>query len=113
MNVEDFRSHCLALPGATEATPFERFSRGRFTILVFYVATHMFCYFNIDDFKAVTIKGDPAELADLKERCQAVSDPFNGNKKHWASVSFGSDLSDAEVLRLVDKSYELVKNRKR
>ena len=32
MNVEEFREYCLSLPDVTEATPFEKFSKGRFTI---------------------------------------------------------------------------------
>ncbi|MBR1558285.1 MAG: hypothetical protein IJ647_11140 [Prevotella sp.] len=59
----DYREYCLSLPDVTEATPFEKFfaskasqraerSRGKYTILgrpvltvVFYVNSHMFCYF--------------------------------------------------------------------
>ena len=46
MNVEEFREYCLSLPDVTEATPFEKFSKGKFTILVFYVNSHMFCSFS-------------------------------------------------------------------
>ncbi len=110
MNIEEFREYCLSLPGATEATPFEKFSRGKFTILVFYVNGHMFCYFNIDDFSAITLKGDPEAIADLKERYQAVNDPYNGNKRHWMSVIVGSDVSDEMLRQLVKTSYDLVKS---
>ena len=113
MNIEEFREYCLSLPDVTEATPFEKFSRGRFTILVFYVNKHMFCYFNIDDFSAITIKCDPAEMGELKESFQAVGEPFNGNKKYWITVQLGQDVSDDEVRALVRKSYELVKSKKR
>ena len=51
MDIEGFREYCLSLPGVSEGTPFEKFKRGKFTILVFYVSGHMFCYFNIDDVK--------------------------------------------------------------
>lgn len=110
MNIEEFREYCLSLPGATEATPFEKFSRGKFTILVFYVNGHMFCYFNIDDFSAITLKGAPEAIADLKERYQAVTDPYNGNKRHWMSVAVGSDVSDEMLRQLVKTSYDLVKS---
>ena len=30
MNVEEFREYCLSLPDVTEATPFEKFSKGKF-----------------------------------------------------------------------------------
>ena len=113
MNIEEFREYCLSLPGVTEATPFEKFSRGRFTILVYYVSGHMFCYFNIDDFTVITVKCDPAEMVELKERYQAIGEPFNGDKRYWISIRLGQDVPDDEVKTLVRKSYELVKSKKR
>ena len=110
MNIEDFREYCLSLPDVTEATPFEKFSRGRYTILVFYVSGHMFCYFNIDDFSQVTIKCQPERIAELKEHYQAVTDPFNGNKKYWIGVHLGMDMPDNEILDLVKNSYNLVQS---
>ena len=111
MNIEEFRYYCLSLPGVTEATPFEKFSRGRFTILVFYVGGHMFCYFNIDDFKFVTIKCKPEQMTELKERHQAIGEPFNGDKRYWISVEVNGDVNDDELRALVRQSYELVKNK--
>jgi len=74
MNIEEFRDFCLSLPDVTEATPFEKFSKGKFTILVFYVNGHghtgprrMFCYFNVDDFTSITVKCQPDKIAELKE----------------------------------------------
>lgn len=109
MNIEEFRNYCLSLPGVTEGTPFEKFSRGKFTILVFYVAGHMFCYFNIDDFSEITIKCDPVVMAELKERYQAIGEPYNGNKSHWISVNLHSDVDDSLLKQLVKTSYDLVK----
>ena len=109
MNIEQLREYCLSLPGVTEATPFEKFSRDKFTILVFYVGCPMFCYVNIDDFSAITLKGEPEAIADLKERYRAINDPYNGNKRHWMSVDVNSDVSDTLLLQLVKTSYDLVK----
>ena len=112
MNIEVFRDYCLSLPSVTEATPFEKFSRGKFTILVFYVSGHMFCYFNIDDFRFITIKCDPEQMTELKERYQAIGEPFNGDKRYWISVEVNSDVDDNTLKSLVMQSYQLVKNRK-
>lgn len=112
MNIEELREYCLSLPGVTEATPFEKFSRGKFTILVFYVSGHMFCYFNIDDFTAITLKGNPQDIVELKERYQAIGEPFNGNKRHWMSVEMNSDVNDTMLKQLVRASYDLVKGNK-
>ena len=113
MNIEDFRDYCLTLPGVTEATPFEKFSRGKFTILVFYVNSHMFCYFNVDEFSNITIKCNTLEAAELKERYQAIGEPFNGDKRYWISVQPNQDLPDDMLKELVRNSYEIVKSKKR
>ena len=113
MDIQSFRDYCLSLPMVTEATPFDKFSRGRFSILVFYVNTHMFCYFNIDDFTQITVKCDPAMIDYLKASHEAIVDPYNGNKKYWIGVRLDSDLKDHEILQLVRTSYELVKARKK
>ena len=113
MNIEEFREYCLSLPDATEATPFEKFSKGKLTILVFYVNSHMFCYFNVDDFSNITIKCNPAEMAELKEQYQAIGEPFNGDKRYWISIQPNKDLPDEELKVLVRKSYEIVKSKKK
>lgn len=113
MNIEEFRDYCLSLPDVTERTPFEKFSRGKFTILVFYVGGHMFCFFNVDDFSNITIKCDSAEMIELKERYQSVADPYNGDKRYWISIQPNMDLPDKELRDLVRKSYEIVKNGRR
>ena len=111
MNVEEFRDYCLSLPDVTEATPFEKFSRGKYTILVFYINSHMFCYFNIDEFSNITIKCDPTKIVELKEMYQAVCEPFNGDKRYWISVQPNLDLSDEDLKALVRQSYEIVKSK--
>jgi predicted DNA-binding protein (MmcQ/YjbR family) len=113
MNVEEFRDYCLSLHDVTEATPFEKFSRGKYTILVFYINSHMFCYFNIDEFSNITIKCDPTKIVELKEMYQAVSEPFNGDKRYWISVQPNLDLSDEDLKALVRQSYEIVKSKKK
>ena len=113
MNIEEFREYCLSLPDVTEATPYEKFSKGKFTILVFYVNSHMFCYFNVDDFSRITIKCHPAEMAELKERYQAVGEPFNGDKRYWISIQPNMDLPDVVLKNLVQESYEIVNAKSR
>ena len=68
----------------------------------------MFCYFNIDDFSSITIKCDPGEMVELKERYQAIGEPFNGDKRYWISVQLGQDVPDDKVRELVSNSYRLV-----
>ena len=111
MNVEQFRDFCLSLQGVSEAMPFDKFAKGKLAILVFYVSGHMFCYFNIDDFTSVTIKGTPERMNALKEHYAAVGEPFNGNKKYWMSVKVNADVDDDLLRQLVEESYRLVRDK--
>ena len=69
----------------------------------------MFCYFNIDDFSAITVKCDPLDMAELMERYLAIGEPFNGDKRYWINVQTDSDLNDEQIKQLVRDSYEIVK----
>lgn len=107
MHIEEFREYCLSLPGTHEGMPFGKFPAGR-SVLVFYVAGKMFCYFDMDRFDACTIKCDPARIAELGERYQAVGKPYNGNPKYWIGVRFNDDMPDSGIKALVRDSYDLV-----
>ena len=73
--------------------------------------SNMFCYFNVDDFSNITIKCESSEMVELKEHYQAVSEPFNGDKRYWISVQPNMDLSDADLKELILKSYEIVRTK--
>ena len=48
MNIEELRQYCLSLPESVEKLPFERFFRGRHSILAFYTAGHIFCFIRLE-----------------------------------------------------------------
>jgi predicted DNA-binding protein (MmcQ/YjbR family) len=50
----------------------------------------------------------PLWMAELKEHYQAVSEPFNGDKRYWISVQPNMDINDEALKELVRKSYEIV-----
>ncbi len=111
MDIEQFRDYCLSLPATHEGTPFDGFYRNRpnaHSVLVFFVADKMFCYFDIDTFDKCTIKCAPEEITGLKEKYNGIGDPYNGNPKYWISVGFNSDVPDSKLVELVKKSYDLV-----
>ncbi len=107
MNIEEFREFCLSLPGSSEKMPFQAFRVTR-SILAFYVAGRIFCFFDIDTFESCTIKCDPDMVDELKARCNAVGAPYNMNPRYWISVRFNDDMPDTMVKELVSNSYTLV-----
>ena len=99
MNIEEYRSYCLSLGAdVEERMPFGAFKAAR-GVLVFYVAGHMFSYFDMDNFTVVNLKCQPERIAELRERCAAVGKPYNGPERHWIGVN--PSLADVRLLRLL------------
>lgn len=111
MNIEELREYCMAMDGATEKTPFGKFARRYESVLVFYVLDHMFCYTDMDDFSWVNVKSTPDEIEELKSRHMSAGNPLNMDPRHWVRLELNGDISDKDVLRLIDRSYELVRDK--
>lgn len=109
MDIERFREYCLSFEGVTEKTPFGKFAARFDSILVFYVCGHMFCMLDIDNFIGVTVKGKPERIAQLHETRTSCSSHRNMSAKHWIQLNFGGDISNSEILKMVEQSYKIVK----
>lgn len=103
MDFRALRDYCTARPGVTEEFPFGE------TTLVFKVMGKMFA---LTDVKAlpltVNLKCDPDLAAELREQYAAVQPGYHMNKTHWNTVELDGSLTDDEVRRMIDHSYELV-----
>ena len=108
MNIEKFRDFCLSLLDTYEKMPFSGFFKNADSILVFYVGTKMFCFFDINKFDKCTLKCNPDEIEQLKANYQAVEDPFNLSKKYWVGIHFNEDMPDDKIKAYVKQSYDLV-----
>lgn len=109
MNIEEFREYCLSFEGVTEKTPFGKFAPRFNSILVFYVCDHMFCMVNIDYFHCAVVKNTPEKIAELHETRNSCERQRNMSAKYWIQLNFGGDISNSEILELVQQSYEIVK----
>ena len=103
MDLEDFREHCLTKPKATESTPFG------VDTLVFKVGGKIFALASLDEVPPrVNLKCDPERALDLRDRYEEVQPGYHMNKKHWNTVALEGAIPRAELLALIDHSYELV-----
>ena len=102
MNIESFRTYCLAKPGVSEELPFDN------QTLVFKVMGKMFALTDVDLFTSVNLKCDPEEAARLREQYEAVVPGYHMNKKHWNTVIMNGSLTDSLVMGWIDHSYDLV-----
>jgi predicted DNA-binding protein (MmcQ/YjbR family) len=102
LNIEDFRSYCLAKKGVTEEFPF-----GAETV-VYKVMGKLFALADVDLFQSVNLKCDPEEAVLLRESYPAIQPGYHMNKKHWNTVDMDGSLDDKFVRGLIDTSYDLV-----
>lgn len=108
MKAGDLRAHCLAMPGAVEQYPF-----GPATS-VFKVGGKIFAIASLTaEPLNVSVKCEP-ELGELlRAGHEAIVPGYHLNKRHWLTVTLGSDAPDSLVRDLVEDSYDLVKPRRR
>lgn len=105
MHIEELRIYCLSKPKVTEELPF-----GPDT-LVFKVGGKIFMLVGLDQVGQLTfnVKCEPNYAIELREQYEATVLPgYHMNKKHWNTVHCNRQLSDSQLLRLIDHSYELV-----
>ncbi|MDE7411500.1 MAG: MmcQ/YjbR family DNA-binding protein [Paramuribaculum sp.] len=108
MDIENFRDMCLKLGNVTEKTPFGKFAKRYESILVFYVAGHMFCFIDMNDFTFVNVRLTPDEIDDFRLKYDSVSRPINQSLKYWIQLNFGGDIPDDIIKKAVKRAYEVV-----
>jgi len=103
MDLEEFRQHCLSKPAVTESTPFGE------DVLVFKVGGKMFALARLDEVPpTANLKCDPDLALELRDRYDEVRPGYHMNKKHWNTVELGTGISNAELRKMIDHSYDLV-----
>jgi len=102
MNIEEYRTYCLAKKGVTEHFPFDEHT------LVFKVMGKMFALCGLERFPSqVNLKCDPERAIELREAYAEIIAGYHMSKKHWNTVQIGSLPTDF-LCELIDHSYDLV-----
>ena len=103
MDVGSFREYCLGKVAVTEGTPFGE------DVLVFKVSGKMFALASLDEIPTTAnLKCDPDLALDLRDRYEQVRPGYHMNKKHWNTLEIDSGISDSELRKMIDHSYQLV-----
>lgn len=109
MNIEELRTYCLTVKGASESFPF--ISKD---ILVFKVIDKMFAYVGIapkDGKFFVNMKCNPEKAIELRERYEGVKSGQHTTDLKWNSVYIDSDVPDDLIKELINHSVEeVIKN---
>lgn len=103
MQLDVFRTWCLAKPGALEDQPFGP------DVLVFKVMGKMFALVGLDGPPfAAGLKCDPERTLELREAYEGIHPGPYLDKKHWNYVELASDVPGDLIRELVDHSHALV-----
>lgn len=105
MEHQDLEKYILNKPGAKLEYPFGS------EVAVYKVGGKMFALIaeNRQPLN-ISLKCDPQLSAKLQADYESVMPGYHLNKKHWITIVHGGQLSDQEVLNLIDHSYNLVTN---
>lgn len=103
MDLAEFREYCLRKPSASEGTPFGP------DVVVFKVGGRIFALASLDEVPArANLKCDPDLALELRDRYEQVTPGYHMNKKHWNTVEINTGISESELRKMIDHSYELV-----
>jgi predicted DNA-binding protein (MmcQ/YjbR family) len=97
------KADLMARPGVTEERPFGP------GVLVYKVMGKMFALTSAHAPVGISLKCDPHLAEILREQYAGITAGYHLNKRHWNSVAFGADVPEAEIIRLIGHSYDLVR----
>ena len=103
MNLKQLHEALSAKPGAKLEYPFGE------QPAVYKVDDKMFALVSeTKDPLSVSLKSDPGLSELLREKYESVMPGYHLNKRHWNTIVLSGQLSDEEIIDLIDHSYQLV-----
>ena len=104
MDLEIVRDYCLAKVGTTESFPFDEHT------LVFKVMGKMFALIALERIPLqVNLKCEPELAIDLRDRYpESVLPGYHMSKVHWNTIILEAELSEKQILNMIDHSYDLI-----
>lgn len=109
MTRSELIEYCLTLPGSVEDYPFEDKNS---TVMRHTSNRKWFALiFERDNKLYINLKCDPFQSDILRQTAKAVVPGWHMNKTHWNTVMLDGDVSDDEVCRMIEHSFELTKPR--
>jgi predicted DNA-binding protein (MmcQ/YjbR family) len=103
MNVEELHEYCLSIKGATDCFPFDDVS------LVMKVMGKMFALIPLDNpVLQITLKCEPEQALELRERYACVEPAWHFNKKYWNTIYPNREMTEGEVKKWIRHSVDEV-----
>ncbi|NOU96132.1 MmcQ/YjbR family DNA-binding protein [Paenibacillus sp. LMG 31456] len=103
MDIKTLTSYALSKKGSIEEYPFG------VDVLVIKVASKMFALISErNNFMNISLKCDPFIAESLRQQYSSITPGYHLNKSHWNTVILDGSVSEAEIFKMIDHSYELV-----
>ncbi|MCG3211801.1 MAG: putative protein YjbR [Anaerolineae bacterium] len=103
MELAALTTYMLAKPATTQEQPFGP------EVLVFKVVGKMYALVAWQDTPlSLSLKCNPDLAQSLRATYPAITPGYHLNKEHWNTLLLDGSIPEAEVLSLIDHSYELV-----
>jgi predicted DNA-binding protein (MmcQ/YjbR family) len=115
MTRRELIDHCLTFPSAYEDYPFDPESDpGAWAVMRHRANRKSFALiYERGGRLRVNLKCDPVEARALREAFAGVEPAYHMNKRHWNTVTVGSDVPEDELLWQIAHSYSLIEPRRR
>jgi predicted DNA-binding protein (MmcQ/YjbR family) len=92
-----------AKPSATSGRPFGP------EVVVYKIGGKMFALVGDKEPPSFTLKCDPVLAEIMRGQYAAITPGYHTDKRHWISIRQDAELPDAEVTRLFDHAYDIVR----
>ena len=111
MTRQEIIEYCMTFPAAYEDYPFDSIADpGAWTVMRHGTNKKSFALiYERHDKLRVNLKCDPFEADFLRRAFEDVTPGWHMNKTHWNTVTLGGDVSDDELKRMIEQSYDLIK----
>ena len=102
---------CLTLAQSYEDYPFDKVSDDDATAVIRHRANKKIFALILrrEGQLYLNLKCDPIEADFLRRVYEGVIPGYHMNKTHWNTILIGSDVPEDEVLRMIERSYDLTR----
>ena len=111
MTRQELTEYCLTFPAAYEDYPFDDITdEKRWTVMRHQANKKTFAMIYRRNGKlCINLKCDPVEADYLRQIFVGLTPGWHMNKTHWNTIALGGDVPEDELMKMISKSYDLIK----
>jgi predicted DNA-binding protein (MmcQ/YjbR family) len=103
MEFKKILNYCLSKKGAIEDYPFGN------AVLVIKIASKMFALISErNNLLNISLKCEPFLADHLRQQYPCITPGYHLNKSHWNTIVIDGSLTELELSKMIDHSYDLV-----